>query len=958
MKKIISTLLCLVFIVSATANVFADTDESLNDEVITLIVELEGDAVLESDAAKAMGVDYLDTYKGRRDESKIEKKQEEVIDEIEKTVDADITLGYNYTTLFNGFSLDAPRELKDDIKNIDGVKAVYESMDMQLKVPSAAEMTNSLPEDTANIGEDLDGYTGKGQAVAIIDSEFQLDHLFFYPRITDGLIDKEKAEKVRKETYYNSKIPFRYDYGEGDTETKLSDYYYNENGTNAHGTHVAGIAAGINLGGFFALTPEEGVTVPSTMAGVAPDAQLVLMKVSNSQGKAETHTVLAAMDDAVKLKVCAINLSLGITYATPELYEVYLERINNAIEAGIVVSASAGNEGIGYSSTEISADKPDYGTSSVPALNSKAISVAAANNRYVVNFDDNTYNKYDVNGQISEFSSWGTNDSLELKPEITAPGKQILSSIPNNTSTGVLGYMSGTSMSAPHITGVVALINEFFTEKEIKWAGQAKVQRIENLLMSAADIIKQEENNVPFSPRVQGAGLVNTAAAMKTPVIIIGDNGKTKLSLKEIGKTFELNFVLQNLSDEDVTYDTITLDVIADEASDGVITGKSRALKYACELPEIVVVPAGEAVEFIRTVTLDDDELADRLLTFTNGFFVDGFVSFENNTDPEISIPFTGFYGDWTEATVFDKTMYDEVGSEVINTQSNLKINGTYLYTYDGDVLEANGKIGNKYDKSRIAISPDGDARGDLLGIRISPLRSIKTLTYTLTNNSDTAISDSGAESNILKYRGQDIDLFTDIKDLPDGEYTLKFEGTYPYDGDVPDRFELPIVIDTEIPEITAVLVSDNNVTLYAKDTNYINDINMYYSDTAVTRALSLSKKGQTAVESFDIPDGTDPNTVYFEITDNAYNTSKLWLKNIGNIAGYLNSYKGSETATAAKINLINTKELSDYCSVIIVYYDSFGRMIAVDKQDNITLDVNKNTLITSNIDEDTRTAK
>lgn len=75
MKKIISTLLCLVFIVSATANVFADTDESLNDEVITLIVELEGDAVLESDAAKAMGVDYLDTYKGRRDESKIEKSR-------------------------------------------------------------------------------------------------------------------------------------------------------------------------------------------------------------------------------------------------------------------------------------------------------------------------------------------------------------------------------------------------------------------------------------------------------------------------------------------------------------------------------------------------------------------------------------------------------------------------------------------------------------------------------------------------------------------------------------------------------------------------------------------------------------------------------------------------------------------------------------------------------------------
>ena len=72
----------------------------------------------------------------------------------------------------------------------------------------------------------------------------------------------------------------------------------------------------------------------------------------------------------------------------------------------------------------------------------------------------------ETDGQMSSFSSWGAGPALELKPEITAPGGNIWSSIIDqiNTSdegyTGSYGMMSGTSMAAPHMSGIAALVRQ------------------------------------------------------------------------------------------------------------------------------------------------------------------------------------------------------------------------------------------------------------------------------------------------------------------------------------------------------------------------------------------------------------------------------------------------------------------------------------------------------------------
>ncbi|WP_077369480.1 S8 family serine peptidase [Anaerosalibacter sp. Marseille-P3206] len=65
-----------------------------------------------------------------------------------------------------------------------------------------------------------------------------------------------------------------------------------------------------------------------------------------------------------------------------------------------------------------------------------------------------------MSGQMSDFSSWGTTPSLELKPEITAPGGQIYSTLQNNS----YGTMSGTSMSAPHVSGGAAIVKEYISK--------------------------------------------------------------------------------------------------------------------------------------------------------------------------------------------------------------------------------------------------------------------------------------------------------------------------------------------------------------------------------------------------------------------------------------------------------------------------------------------------------------
>lgn len=226
--------------------------------------------------------------------------------------------------------------------------------------------------------------------VAVIDSGVQLDHPDLASTIWTNSAETEN--------------------GVDDDGNGLVDdvHGYNFNGNNAnvsddfgHGTHVAGIVAAIR---------NNGVGV----AGTANVRIMPLKVLDHTGGGASDSMVVNAVNYAVAHGAKVINLSIGGS----AFNQAEQDAIADAINAGVVVVAAAGNDGI--NAVEF------------PANYSGVLAVSAT----------------DQNDQLASFSNFG--DSIAL----AAPGSQILSTVPGSTYEN----MNGTSMATPYVSGVVALV--------------------------------------------------------------------------------------------------------------------------------------------------------------------------------------------------------------------------------------------------------------------------------------------------------------------------------------------------------------------------------------------------------------------------------------------------------------------------------------------------------------------
>ena len=247
-----------------------------------------------------------------------------------------------------------------------------------------------------------------------------------------------------------------------------------------HATHVAGIAAG----------DHDTPTVSgggSRISGVAPKAYLgnykALTVPTGDVGlDGNSPEIAKAIDQAVADGMNVINLSIGEPEVEPRR-DIVVRALANAAAAGVVPVVAAGND---Y-------DIAGLGSIGSPGNAPAAISVAAS----TMGNGDGTHPDH-----IADFSSAGpTPVSLQLKPDVTAPGVDVLSSVPAHA----FEVLDGTSMATPHVAGGVALL----LQRHPTWT----VQQVKSALASTGDEVHPTGRSGEVSVLRAGGGRIDLVRA-------------------------------------------------------------------------------------------------------------------------------------------------------------------------------------------------------------------------------------------------------------------------------------------------------------------------------------------------------------------------------------------------------------------------------------------------------------
>lgn len=240
----------------------------------------------------------------------------------------------------------------------------------------------------------------------------------------------------------------------------------------------------------------------------------------------------------------------------------------------------------------------------------------------------------------SDFSSFGTTSDLRIKPEIAAPGGSIYSSTDPSISNTLYDTWNGTSMSAPHVAGGMAIVTSYVEDMFPNATVAERQNLVDAILMSTANPVNDEDGSFA-AVRKQGAGLMDLADAVTTTsYITVPGNVRPKLELgddpEKTGK-FEMTFEVNNFGETALSYEIVPSvlidDLVAiarDNEGNPVIaysqTSYDITEKCTINAPETVMVPAGETVEVNVTVELNDDIKEYMDAYYTNGAYVEGFI--------------------------------------------------------------------------------------------------------------------------------------------------------------------------------------------------------------------------------------------------------------------------------------------------------------------------------------------
>lgn len=473
---------------------------------------------------------------------------------------------------------------------------------------------------------------------------------------------------------------------------------------------------------------------------------------------------------------------------------------------------------------------------------------------------------------MSAFSSWGPTSDLRIKPEITAHGGEIYSAVPG----GGYDRLSGTSMAAPNQAGATALVRQYVKFSDDlnalaadgkKLTAQEVTAIVNQLMMSTTDILLNK-NGLAYAVRKQGAGLMSILKSTKTNAYIVTyQNGaemdKSKLEIgddKEKNGVYKMTFGIRNFGSSTLSYNvgsialtegvnniftghgdtTVTMNGYQFDASltvDSVKNGKANG--------NVVTISGKQTAEVTVTLRLSDDDKKYLNDSFKHGMYVEGFLTLDNKAanSVDLNVPFLGFYGDWTEAPIFDEEYYDTNKDELngaIDDNDKLmadayatRVTGglysDYIATMGAYYFKQNPKDTKiPANKEHIAISnqvaKDNNSNYTISSIRsvtAGLLRNAKTISITATEDvtgkeifrkeiKNQRKSYSGGGSTVY---GSSIDIeFSALEhELKNNtKYWFRVEAYIDYGENEKQKnarnvFEFPVYVDFEAPAVTGV---------------------------------------------------------------------------------------------------------------------------------------------------------
>lgn len=534
-------------------------------------------------------------------------------------------------------------------------------------------------------------------------------------------------------------------------------------------------------------------------------------------------------------------------------------------------------------------------------------------------------------GQMSTFTSIGATPDLRIKPELSAVGGNVYSSIPAIEGKGDYASMSGTSMASPYVAGASVLVKSYMAEN---WTGSYDAASMtENLMMSTASPVVDPETKLPYSRRLQGSGLIDLSIATSSDVVLYTDAdqyGDTKPVLNlgdDVAKngSYGLTFHARNMGKDAVQYDVSVIAMspaVLEQDGKTYMSSHDEALDVTVSGDKTVTLTAGVTGDVKVSVSLSQSQKAKLDAAYENGIYVEGFVVLTaKDGSADLSIPFLAYYGDWSAPGMLDYATIlneDTVPYSQLSTELGAYFTSSFAYRLGANLsVTMDGAEKASLKAEHITISPNGDTYMDGVElVNVSQMRSASALHFTVTNAdgqevwSDAVtnvpktiyVSSQGGPIPATMYQDMAPDAWygTDNEGsaLPDGQYyyTITADPVTDHESrNVRDTLTFPVYIDTQAPQldqgrVTLSTGADGRTTLgmQVSDEHLYLDTEIFVANDDGTISTSSEKLLHKNVGLADMPDVTS-DAVSVDVTDYAGKLLYVQLSDWGyNYAAYL----------------------------------------------------------------------